>query len=75
VEKENSSFSDLPNSAAFHLIFDEYGMCLVEWLGKKYLRERVHFNETVLKWIQNSKRDKKSVFYEAEELFTHLQYI
>jgi len=39
------------------------------------LRERVCFNETVLKWIQHSKRNKKSVFYEAEELFTHLQYI
>ena len=39
---------------------------------KKYLHEKVHFNETVLKWIEHF---KKSIFYNVEELFTHLQYI
>jgi len=34
LEKENSNFSDLPNLAAFCLCFDEYGMCILEWLGK-----------------------------------------
>jgi len=41
TEKMNNDFSNLPNSAAFCIIFDENGVCVPMWLGKEIYKENV----------------------------------
>jgi len=75
AEKMSNDFSSLPNSAAFHIIFDENGVCVPTWLGKKYLQGQVPFNNIVMKWMQQSKKEKRSFFYNVVKLYTHLEYV
>jgi len=70
----NNLFSKLPNSASFHVTFDENGVCLPVWCGKKYLQEKVVFNSDVMRWIENSNKKKNSFFYDVDEFSAHLQY-
>jgi len=41
VEKSVDDFSNLPNSTLFHVTFNNNGVCVPKWLGKKYLQENV----------------------------------
>jgi len=44
-------------------------------VGEKYLQERVCMDQAITTWIQSSKRNKKSFFYEVDEFFVHLEYM
>jgi len=70
----NNLFSKLPNSASFCVTFDENGVCLPVWCGKKYLLGKVVFNSGVMRWIENSNKKKNSFFYNVDEFFAHLEY-
>jgi len=50
-EKPPIDFSNLPNSASFHVSFNDNGVCVTKWLGKKYLQESVHVDSALLSWI------------------------
>ena len=62
IEKSVNDFSNLPNSASFHITFEDNGTCVPRCLGKKHLQEIVTLNSDLLTWIQSSKRNKKSFF-------------
>jgi len=49
-------------------------MCVPIWLGKKYLHEKVIFNETVKRWMEYSKKERNSLLYDVDELYIHLEY-
>jgi len=70
-----NDFSNLPNSASFHITFDDNGTCVPRWLGKKHLQESVFLNSDLLTWIQSSKWNKWSFFYEVDEIYAHLEYM
>jgi len=36
VEPAVDMFSNLPNSPSFHVTFDDNGVCVPKWMGKKY---------------------------------------
>jgi len=62
VENVDNVFSALPNLPSFHIAFDDNGLCVPTWMGKKYLQDNVHLNSVLLAWIQHSKRNKQSLF-------------
>jgi len=74
VSSKPDIFSMLPNSASFRLTFDDDRLCFLEWLGKKYLKDSVALNPILLSWINYSKKNKKSFFYEVDEAYIHLEY-
>jgi len=74
VETSTNVFSTLPNSASFHITFDEHGICLKKWLGKKYLQGNVHLDPVLISWMQRSKRNKQSLFYDIDNFHVHLEY-
>jgi len=74
VENVDDLFSNLPNSPSFHVVFDDNGVCVPKWMGKKYLQDSVHLNSVLLAWIQCSK-NKQSIFFEIDDFHVHLEYI
>jgi len=42
VEKSVNDFSNLPNSASFHITFKDNGACVPRWLGKNIFRKALH---------------------------------
>jgi len=56
VESLPDIFLNLPNSASFHIIFDDKGSCILEWLGKKYLKDSMALNPVLLTWIWHSEK-------------------
>jgi len=67
----NDVFSKLPNSASFHITFENNGACVPKWLDKKHLQESITFNSDLLIWIQSLKRNKNP-FHDVEECYVHL---
>jgi len=41
----------------------------------KNLKDSVVLEEIVMKWIQQSKKDKRSFLYELDEFHIHLEYV
>ena len=52
-----NEFSNLPNSASFHVIFDEDGLCRAKWLEKKTF-ERSRLFEFLSSHMDTSKQEK-----------------
>ena len=60
--KEENNFSFLPNSAPFLVSFDDENVCMIKWPGKIYLKDCVLLDEMVVRWIHQSKKDKRSFY-------------
>jgi len=74
-DEHNNAFSYLPNSASFRILFDDDGNCVTKWLGKKHLKQNVILPTNIISWIQHSKKNKKSFFYDVDAFLIHLEYI
>jgi len=48
------------------------GMCISQCLGNKYLQKVIHLNSVVTTWMQSSKENKTSFFYEVDVFYVHL---
>jgi len=62
IENSVPMFSNLPNSASFHIVFNDNDRCIPKWMDKKYLQENVQLNSALLDWIQSSKKNKTHSF-------------
>jgi len=57
----DDTFSKLPNSPSFHVVFHDKGVCILRWIGN-FLWESVHLNSVLLTWIECSKKNKQLIF-------------
>jgi len=72
--KREIDFSFLPNSASFLIMFNEEKLCTMKWLGK-HLKDCAILDEIVVKWMQQSKKAKRSFLFEVDEFHVHLEYV
>ena len=74
-DKPDAGFSNLPNSASFHVTFNGNGQCIPNWLGKKSLKDAVILDSALVTWLHKSRKDKKSFFYDVDEFCIHFEYM
>jgi len=41
---------------------------------EKYLQQNVHLDPVLISWVQHSKRNKQSLFYDIDNFHVHLEY-
>jgi len=70
----DNTFSKLPNSPSFHVVFNDKGICIPRWIGK-------NIYERVCIWIQfsshglNIPKRISNLFFEIDEFYVHLEYV